>query len=275
MSDNPVRSAAQALRLYPVPSEELAADSVYADLAFPDREVPKDLPYVAINMVSTLDGKASVGGRAGPIGSGTDREIMRNLRCAADAVLVGAGTLRAEELNLGVPQALADKRRGDGRPEQPFGIVLAGSRTLPLHRKLFSSESLTTNPNLVVLAGASTPHATLEHASELGVRVLKSDVPGRLQPREILALLTEHLGVRSLLVEGGPTLNASFLSAGAADELFLTLSPKILATAGETSEPSIVAPFSHEAQTLGLNLTSVYCSPEESELYLRYSTGLR
>lgn len=275
MTDDLLGSAARALRLYPGPSEELAADAVYADLFFPDREGPRGQPYVAINMVSTLDGKASVGGRASPIGSGTDRAIMRNLRCAADAVLVGAGTLRAEELNLGVPQDLAAKRRRDGRPEQPFGIVLAGSRDLPLHRKLFSSEGLTTNPNLGVLAGASTPHATLEHASSLGVRVLKSDIPGRLQPREILALLTGHLGINSLLLEGGPTVNASFLSAGAVDELFLTLSPKILATAGETSEPSIVAQFSNEAQTLGLNLTSVHCSPDESELYLRYSTGLR
>ena len=265
-----MRSAARALRLYPGPSEELAVDDVYADLVFQDREGPKGLPRVAINMVSTLDGKASVGGRASPIGSGTDRAIMRNLRCAVDAVLVGAGTVRAEELNLCVPQALADKRKSNGRPEQPFGIVLAGSRDLPLHRKLFSS-----NPNLVVLAGASTPHATLEHASRLGVRVLKSNQPGRLQLQEILALLTEHLGVNSLLVEGGPTVNASFLSAGAADELFLTLSPKILATAADHPEPSIVVPFSHEAQTLGLNLTSVHCSPGESELYLRYSTSLR
>ena len=263
------------MRLYPGPSEELAVDDVYADLAFPDREGPKGRPCVAINMVSTLDGKASVGGRASPIGSGTDRAIMRNLRCAADAVLVGAGTVRAEELNLCVPQALADKRKSNGRPEQPFGIVLAGSRELPLHRKLFSSEGLTTHPNLVVLAGASTPHVTLEHASSLGVRVLKSNLPGHLQPQEILALLTEHLGVNSLLVEGGPTVNASFLSAGAADELFLTLSPKILATAADHPEPSIVAPFSHEAQSLGLNLTSVHCSPGESELYLRYSTSLR
>lgn len=260
----------KVLRLYPGPTEEFLANDVYADLT---SSLPKRLDaaqYVAINMVSTLDGKVSVDGKASSIGSVVDRQIMRNIRCAFDAVLVGAGSLRAEEMNLGVPRASAEKRRRSGRREQPFGVVLAGAKDLPLHRELFSYNLQENRPRTVVIASGSTPKSTLRQASGLGACVLTSSCSELPKPDEILRLLQEHFSVRSLLVEGGPTINASFLSAGKVDDLFMTLSPRISKNGDEA--PSITAAFSQEAATtLGLTLTSIHCSPQESELYLRYS----
>src|SRR5215212_8815849 len=83
----------EVLRLFPEPAARLATEDVYGGLSFPTREAR---PYVLINMVCSLDGKASAeDGKSGFIGSPTDRYLMRALRARADAVMIGAGTLRA------------------------------------------------------------------------------------------------------------------------------------------------------------------------------------
>ena len=263
-----VRPRVKVLRLYPGAVEELAPEDVYSGLSLPVPDGPHTEPYVAINMVSTLDGKVSVGGKASPIGSPVDRRVMRNIRCAFDAVLVGAGSVRAEEMNLGVPPDLAEKRSRRGRREQPLGVILAGASNLPLHRKLFQNLQVEGVP-IVVVAGHSTPKSTLRRASRLGARVLVSDGSDLPEPVQILHMLKENLAVRSLLVEGGPSVNSSFLSANIVDDLFLTLNPKIVTNAEE--HLSISESFSHKAATLGLSLSSVHLCPEESEMYLRYS----
>src|ERR1700730_5951259 len=57
---------------------------------------PAQRPYVLLNMVSTVDGRATIGGRSGPISGRGARELFHALRTAVDAVMVGAGTVRAE-----------------------------------------------------------------------------------------------------------------------------------------------------------------------------------
>ncbi len=256
----------RALRLYPGPQQQLATEEIHADLAFPKgrRASEGSDPYVVVNMVSTLDGKVSVGGKASPIGSPVDRCVMRNIRCAVDAVLVGAGTVRAEEMNLGVPPALSEKRRANGLPEQPLGVILAGSRELPLERNVFGFPGQRT----AIIAGEATPRTALKRARSRGVFVLRAEGAERPEPAEVLRLLKEHFGVGAVLLEGGPSVNASFLSSGKVDELFVTLSPKISLSREDTltlSSPANGAPFATE-----FDLSSIHSSPKEGELYLRY-----
>lgn len=261
-----MESIGKALRLYPIPSEALPAEGVYSDLAFPESlRCGEEAPYVVVNMVTTLDGKVALDGKASPIGGAVDRLLMRNIRCAVDAVLVGAGTARAEEMNLGVPDALSEKRRANGLSGQPLGAILAGSQELPLDKKVFRSDAT----NLVVFAGEATPEATLREASALGLRVFRSHASHYPDPAEVLRVLKSELGVHRLLVEGGPTINGSLFSSGLVDELFLTLSPKI---SGSRDGPSLAA-SDHPARPLtNMQLASVYSSPEQGELYLRYTS---
>lgn len=56
----------------------------------------EDRPFVAINFVATVDGRATIAGRSGPIGSDTDTQMLARLRTRFDAVMIGAGTMRAE-----------------------------------------------------------------------------------------------------------------------------------------------------------------------------------
>jgi riboflavin biosynthesis pyrimidine reductase len=61
------------------------------------RENPgEDRPFVAVNFAATVDGRATIGGVSGPIGSATDTEMLVGLRARFDAVMIGAGTMRAE-----------------------------------------------------------------------------------------------------------------------------------------------------------------------------------
>src|SRR5919106_1266767 len=57
---------------------------------------PPDRPYLVLNFATTLDGRAAIQGRSGPIGSDADTEMLQRLRTRVDAVMIGAGTMRAE-----------------------------------------------------------------------------------------------------------------------------------------------------------------------------------
>lgn len=236
----------RAVRLHPQPRKELSAEQTYEDLKFPTSQgSDSKLPYVAINAVSTLDGKVSMGEKSSGIGSGVDRRIMRVLRSQSDAVLVGAGTVRAEKLSLTVPEDLASWRETRGESSQPLGVVL--SRTGDIPSKTLAQIS----PNLLVLTEADLPDSNRK--------------PEERTIREYLLLLCSKHNVRRLLVEGGPTINHALLQEKLVDELFLTLSPKIYG--GE--EKTLLDGASLPDPKPDLNLISAFLC--EHELFLRYS----
>lgn len=184
-------------RLGPVADEELG--SLHRDLLDPPAHAGR--PHIALNFVMTADGRVSYRGRA-EIGTRTDRELMFHLRSLADAVMVGAGTLRVD------PFAPAVK----GRDRQPLAVVVTRSAKLPGENRFFSYAG----PRLVATITAADT-ASLEQP---GIEIL------RLGDREVdLAMLLARLedrGIRFLLCEGGPTLAGQLLAAGLVDELFLT-----------------------------------------------------
>jgi len=81
-------------RLLPDPGETTVAEQLAAYR--PWEEAPAERPRVAVNFVATLDGRATIGGVSGPIGSRADTEMLVGLRERFDAVMIGAGTMRAE-----------------------------------------------------------------------------------------------------------------------------------------------------------------------------------
>ncbi len=62
----------------------------------PGDSAPDDRPFVAVNFAATVDGRATIGGVSGPIGSDADTSMLVGLRTRFDAVMIGAGTMRAE-----------------------------------------------------------------------------------------------------------------------------------------------------------------------------------
>jgi riboflavin-specific deaminase-like protein len=185
-----------------------------------------DRPYLVLNMVSTLDGKATIEWRTRGLSSDVDRECFQQLRTQTDAVMVGAGTARVERYGRMVKREdLREKRRQEGRDADALAVVVSASLDLPADLPLLQEPE----QRVVIATGAD---ARLQGTSaQIEYLQTGDDLP-------LLMARLREMGVRSVLCEGGPTLNSHLLSAGVVDELFLTLSPKL---AGGAAALTIVA----------------------------------
>ena len=241
----------EATRLYPLPAHEIPANAIYDDLELPPVErIATSRPYVIINMVSSVDGKAAIEGKASLLGSQTDRQTMRNLRSKADAVMVGANTVRAEKLSLGLDS--------NHPASEPLAVILTNSGDLPLETNLIIGQE----QGLLVISprGLAVQHPE-GRARSLSVPATQS---GDVDVGATLELLKREYSVDLLLVEGGPTLNHSLISASFADELFLTLAPKLV---GDSRQATLLT---HPTPaTRDLKLLSAYLAGDE--LFLRYN----
>ena len=171
-------------------------------------------------MATTLDG-ASAGsdGRSGSISSPADRAVMSEVRRYSDAILVGAGTFRAERYRPQRPEQAIQQRRTElGLRPAPVMVLVSRSLDLPWQEDAFRASVV---PPLVVTT-ESCGAAALDVARRYAQVVV---LPGEdLAVTDLMALL-EGRGLRRVLCEGGPHLLAEIARAGYLDELDLTLSP--------------------------------------------------
>ena len=246
-------------RLWPDPRPGLPLDEAFSDLALPDP--PADRPLVGFNMISSVDGRAQLDGLAEGLGSREDRRLMRLYRVGYDAVASGAGTLRADDFYSWLPDDLAQRREAMGRPPQPLALVIGGSSEVPTDRRFFAHPE---QPRAVAV-GADSPHAGM--ADLAGVEVWTAPTPNP-EPAWLLARLAER-GMRTLLIEGGPTVNSSFLAADAFDELYWTVGPRLVAADGRQIMASL--PERHPPR-LG-TLVSAHRSGDELFLRYRFTAG--
>jgi riboflavin-specific deaminase-like protein len=220
----------------------------------PQERAPEDRPFVFVNMISTLDGRAARNGRSAGLGDDADLQQLLELRTVADAVQVGTGTLRAEGYDRLVrSEERRARRRAAGLAEDPLAVVLSRRFDVPWDAGLFQAPE---QPVLVYTdVDAGDPPAV-----PAPVEVVRLEVPS------LTAMLADlrARGVRALLSEGGPTMHGALHEAGVVDELFLTIAPLIT---GDEDEPGIVA-GGRLPETVGLELLSV--RREGSELFLRY-----
>lgn len=197
----------------PLSPDEAASGLRLGDLAPPQR------PYVVVNMVATADGRATVDGRAGPIGNEADRQLFHHLRTQVDAVMAGARTVTIEQYGRLVRDpALRDKRREEGLAGDPLAVIVSGRLDLPVDAPLLQDE----HSRVVVITGSD---ASLE-GSSAQVEYIRSAGATADLAAALHALRSQH-GVRSVLCEGGPTLNAALLREGLVDELFLSVAAKL------------------------------------------------
>jgi riboflavin-specific deaminase-like protein len=206
----------------PTSPRELASGLRLGDKAPPDR------PYLVVNMVSSLDGKATIDWRTKGLSTDIDRELFHQLRTQADAIMVGAGTVRAERYGrMAKSDELREARRQEGLEPDPLAVVVSAWLDLPAELPLLNEPE-----QRVVIATGSDASLPEGLTSQIVYERTGED----------LQLLAAHLrhehGVRSIVCEGGPTLNSHLLSAGLVDELWLTLNPKL---AGGAAALTIVA----------------------------------
>ncbi len=218
---------------------------------------PEDRPYTLVNFVESLDGRAAVHGRSGALGDDGDRAMFHGLREQVDAVLAGTGTLRSENYGrvLGKPER-RDRRRAAGRSAEPLTCIVSRSGEVPTDIPLFSE------PEARVVVYSPRALETSGCAAQVEVTVLD---PDELTFAEAFRRLRADHDVRSLLCEGGPTVFGALLTAGLVDELFLTLSAKLV---GGGDEPAITAgPELDTPRELAIR----WVLERNGSLYLRYS----
>ncbi len=254
---------------------ELAA--LYGRLQFPPHP---DRPYVIANFVSTLDGivSLSVPGQAGDgLISGFnehDRMVMGLLRAAADAVLVGAGTLRSVPAHVwtapyiypalaGPYQAL---RSTLGKPDPPLNVIITVRGEIDPNLRVFQSGEVpvlivTNTRGLTRICGLGLPQS---------VQVVAVQDTGRLTARSVLDAVGRVRSSDVLLVEGGPHLLGDFFAESFVDEQFLTLAPQVAGRDSSVDRPGLVAgrTFAPEHPLWG---TLVSVKRGENHLFLRYA----
>ena len=236
-------------RLAPDPGPTSVAEQL--DGYRPWDDPPMDRPRLALNFASTLDGRASIDGRSGAIGSDTDTAMLAGLRQRFDAVMIGAGTMRVERYRRIVTDpAKREKREALGLPGDPL-TVLVGSLDLPWDAGLFTDGG---GRVLILTADEADPPTTATP-----VDVVRSE--GRVDMTESMRLLRAEYDVRAVLCEGGPHLHSQLQAARLADELFLTIAPKLVGAGSTILEGALP-----EVAELEL----AWLLQEGSELFARY-----
>jgi riboflavin biosynthesis pyrimidine reductase len=229
------------LPAYPLPAS--LTDAYGGTIGFP-------VPSLYANFVTSLDGVVAADDAPPSAISGgaeADRVVMGLLRACAEAVVVGAGTLRAEPRHLWTPEHIHPS-------------------LAPAYAELREALGLPPTPRLVLLTRSGDVDPSLP-AFELGALVVTTEA-GAAALRGIL----RGEGHRVVLTEGGPTVLGQFLAAGILDELFLTLSPRLAGRDGRSRRLGLVEGHAFDTAALPAgSLLSV--KRHRSHLFVRYRLG--
>jgi riboflavin-specific deaminase-like protein len=211
-------------------------------------------PYMFTNFASTVDGHATLEGRSGKIAGDADLEMLLSLRELGDAVMVGAGTLRAERYGriVRAPERRA-RREAAGLTADPLAVVVSERLELPWDIPLFTDgagEVVIFTSSDAEPAETPTPHTIVRH-------------PGGVDLTRAMEELRTEYGIAAVLCEGGPLLHGTLLRDGLVDELFVTFGAKV----GTGSGPRIA-----EWQSAGpVDLELRWVLEEAGELYTRWA----
>jgi riboflavin-specific deaminase-like protein len=218
----------------------------------PWEEPHEERPLVAMNFVTTLDGRATIEGRSGPIGSANDTKMLAGLRTRFDAVMIGAGTMRVERYGrVAAKQETRERRERAGLAPEPLMVLVSGRLDLPWDAPLFSEGG----DVLVFTSSEAEPPAT-----ESSLEIVRH--PGAVNLVEAMRHLRRERGVRALLSEGGPHIHEQMQADGLVDDLFLTIAPKL--SGGEA--PRILEGPLPDVVDLEL----AWLLEEDGELFARY-----
>ncbi len=177
-----------------------------------------DRPWVMMNMIASIDGATAVDGKSSSLGDEDDLAMFKAIRSVPDVVLVGAGTVKAEDYQ---PLVLDDQRKqirnGHGQAADPVLAIVSGRLSVDVEARVFSDAE---HKPLILTSTSADPGRLVTLGDAAQVAFLSE-----MTPRHML----DQLAAASIvLIEGGPTLNAQFVAAGLVDEVNLTISPALV-----------------------------------------------
>ena len=199
---------------------------------------------VVADMVATADGRAAVDGRSVALGHPEDRALLRELRAAADAILVGTGTLAAERYASLLDDEARERRVAEGRPPHPLVVTISRRLDLPIAAAPIFSEpgvpilafAEAAAPAEAVPSAGAVPSAEPPPLPAVAADLEVVRLPAPLSFADVLAALRAR-GVKGVLCEGGPSLLRRLVAEDQLDDLCLTVAPLLAAGGG----PSVLA----------------------------------
>ncbi|MGW4639260.1 RibD family protein [Sphaerisporangium sp. NPDC004334] len=224
-------------------------------------------PYVLLSVAMSIDGFIDdASGAPLALSNEADFDRVDEVRAGCDAILVGAGTIRADDPRLVVRSAARRAERvRRGLTETPVKVTLTGRGDLDPERRFFA---LGDAEKIVYVTGPSAGRVrrTLSGVATVVDAGDPLDLPG------VLANLAAR-GVGRLMVEGGTAVHTLFLAHGLVDELHLVVAPFLV---GDPAAPRFVGgasfPYGHdrpmrlaEARPIGDVVLLRYLPPEPSD----------
>ncbi len=193
-------------------------------------------PYVIMKTAMTLDGKiAAFTGDSKWVTNDESRKLVHELRSEIAGVIVGIGTVLADDPMLNV--------RLEGEHHQPIRIVVDSNLRIPIDSQLVRTAKeyrtiiATPEPHAEIAENAEMDNHELlarkrADLAELGMEIIEcQSINNHVDINDLMAKLGA-IGIDSLLLEGGGTLNAAFLEAGCVDEVWAFIAPKIIGGEG-------------------------------------------
>ncbi len=183
------------------------------------KSISKGLPYVIFKAAMTLDGKtATSAGDSQWISCAASREIVHQLRNQVDGLVVGSGTVIADD-----PRLTTRLKEGDGR--DPVRIVLDGRLKTSPQATLYTQSS---EAKTVLVTASDHAEAALQHYRSVGAEIIQ--VPRNSDGLDLTAAMIElgKMNLHSLLLEGGSILGGAMLRADLVDQVMIFVAPKML-----------------------------------------------
>ncbi len=214
-------------QIFPEALDGVDVQSVYqADVRAPIG----DRPWVMCNMISSADGGIAVDGTSGGLGGDGDKAVFGALRSIPDVVIVASGTVIAEGYSAPhTPEDIQADRQSRGQEAHPRLAIVTRSLSIDPNHQVFDADA---RP-LIVTTANSDESARKELAAVADIVMAGEDDVDLLNALKQLG----DGGAKTVLLEGGPTLNGAFVDADLVDELFLSVAPFLLGGAS----PRIIA----------------------------------
>ncbi len=186
-------------------------------MLFSEKRERTDRPWVMFNMVESVDGATAVDGGASALNDEDDRALFLAMRAVADVVLVGAETVRSENLGpVRMSEEMSRYRANAKMEEQPRMVILTRSLGLDPEARVFSDPAR----RPTILTGYRVDQNRLDALSKVADVVQIDELDGNG--------IVDQLGSAGvILCEGGPTVNSVLMTAGMVDEINITVSPML------------------------------------------------
>lgn len=220
------------------------------------------IPLVTVKFAQTLDGRiATVTGNSQWISSAESQRLAHRLRTLNDAVMVGVGTILADNPQLTV-------RLVKGR--NPTRIILDSGLRIPLNAKVLTNQESATTI-MAATSGADDERLSALRRMGIEVLVIREDEQGEVDLRHLLGILGQR-GISSILVEGGAETITSLLRLNLVDRLVVIVAPKLM---GKGIEAVGELNITDVSQTLKLSYSRTYRVGEDLVIEARVEGGGR